>query len=341
MNSLNTVKSEAKIDWYGAIPFFLLHVAVIGVFFVPFSWGLVALCVGMYYLRMFGITAGYHRYFSHRTYKMGRVAQFVMALIGTLSIQKGVLWWAAHHRHHHQYSDKPQDLHSPKDGFWWSHVGWILADNTKETNWKNIRDLSKYPELRWLDRHYLIPPVLLGVAMYFLGGPAVFFWGFVLSTVLLWHGTFTINSLSHVFGSQRYASNDTSRNNWFLAIVTMGEGWHNNHHAYMASTRQGFFWWEYDFSYYILKALSWIGVVSDLREPPLEKLEARRIDRVAAATPIRPAHAGRAAADVTASGTPAQAAAAGPNVPLRDYSGRTSVSDTSVSRPPMSAAASE
>jgi stearoyl-CoA desaturase (delta-9 desaturase) len=261
-----------------SIPFFLVHLAALGVLLFPFAWKWVALCLAMYVVRMFGVTAGYHRYFSHRTYKLGRVSQFLMAFLAQTSAQKGALWWAAHHRHHHRFSDQAEDIHSPvREGFWQSHVGWILSDDYTETRYDQIQDLAKYPELRWLNKYHLVPAFALGFGLFLAGGLPAFFWGFCVSTVLLWHGTFTINSLSHVFGNRRYETTDTSRNNGILAIITLGEGWHNNHHAYQSSTRQGFFWWEYDFTYYGLKALSWIGVVKGIRNPPLEQLEARRL----------------------------------------------------------------
>ena len=185
------------------------------------------------------------------------------------SAQKGVLWWAGHHRWHHRYSDTEEDLHSPmRFGFWWSHVGWILSDTYDRTELNLIRDFAKYPELRWLDRHFLVPPVTLAVTLFLLGGWGALVWGFFLSTVLLWHGSFTVNSLAHLFGRRRYPTADTSRNNWLLALITLGEGWHNNHHHYMASVRQGFFWWELDVTYYVLKVLAWMRIVWDLRLPP-------------------------------------------------------------------------
>lgn len=270
-----------RISFVKSIPFFVFHiVALVGVCMVPFAWKWVALCIAMYYLRMFGITAGFHRYFSHRTYKTSRAFQFFMACLAQSSAQKGALWWAANHRHHHRYSDQAEDIHSPlHTGFWWSHVGWILSTRNDATRWDQIKDFEKYPELVWLNRWHHVPAVALAVALFVLGGAPALFWGFFMSTVLLWHGTFTINSLSHVFGSRRYTTTDTSRNNFWLALLTLGEGWHNNHHTYMSSTNQGFYWWEIDGSYYALKALSWCGLVWDLRKPPLELLEAKRIDR--------------------------------------------------------------
>jgi len=261
-----------------SIPFFLFHLALVAVFFTPFSWKWAALCITLYYVRMFAITAGYHRYFAHRSYKMARIPQFLMALLGSTALQKGVLWWASNHRHHHRFSDQPQDIHSPvQHGFWWSHVGWILSDAYTETRWEQIQDLSKYPELKWINRFHLLPGIALGFATFLIGGWSALVWGFVLSTVLLWHGTFTINSLSHVFGSRRYRTTDDSRNNFWLALITLGEGWHNNHHCYMSSANQGFYWWEVDGSYYTLKVLSWLGITKDLRKAPIALLESKRI----------------------------------------------------------------
>jgi stearoyl-CoA desaturase (Delta-9 desaturase) len=280
---MNTVSTPIvrKIRPYHSIPFFALHVLpLVAVFFVPFAWKWVGLCVGMYYLRMFAITGGYHRYFSHRTYKTSRVFQFLMAALAQSSAQKGALWWAANHRHHHKFSDQEEDIHSPlHTGFWWSHVGWILSADYEKTHWELIPDFKKYPELVWLNRYPHVPAFALAVILALVGGAPALIWGFFMSTMLLWHGTFTINSLSHVFGTRRYTTTDTSRNNFWLALLTLGEGWHNNHHTYQSSTNQGFFWYEIDITYYVLKALSKVGIVWDLRKPPLELLEAKRIGK--------------------------------------------------------------
>jgi stearoyl-CoA desaturase (delta-9 desaturase) len=248
------------------IPFLALHAFALLVFTVPFKWTLLLWLAGSYYLRMFAVTGGYHRYFSHRSYKMNRFWQFMIAFLAQTSAQKGVLWWAAHHRDHHLHSDRESDLHSPvHEGFWWSHLGWILSDEYDSYDPKRISDFSRYPELRFLDKFHLLPPVIYGVAIYMIGGWDAFFWGFFLATVLLYHGTFLINSLSHIWGSRRFATPDESRNNFVLAIVTLGEGWHNNHHHYMSSVRQGIRWWEVDMTYYILVALSWVGITRELR----------------------------------------------------------------------------
>jgi stearoyl-CoA desaturase (delta-9 desaturase) len=261
-----------------SLPFWGVHVvAIVGVAVTGWSWSGLALAIGFYYLRMFGITAGNHRYFSHRTYRMGRAMQFVMALLGTLSVQKGVLWWAAHHRRHHKYSDEPQDVHSARQrGFWWAHVGWILSSDNDETDWKRIGDFAKFPELVWINKYWLPIQVAFAAAIFLVGGWPALLWGFFVSTVLLWHGTFTINSLAHLIGRRRYATADDSKNHWLLAILTMGEGWHNNHHYYQRATNQGFYWWEIDATYYILRVMQWAHLVWDIHTPPRHVLDGGR-----------------------------------------------------------------
>jgi stearoyl-CoA desaturase (delta-9 desaturase) len=260
---------DHRINWVQSAPFFAFHAfAAVAVFFVPFHWSYVVWALALYYVRMWVVTTGYHRYFAHRSFKTSRVFQFLLAFFAETSAQKGVLWWAANHRHHHRESDQPADLHSPlQDGFWWSHVGWILSDRYSETREEAIRDFARFPELRFLNRWYLLPPFLLAVGLFLIGGFPLLVWGFFVSTVLLWHGTFTINSLSHVFGSRRYRTTDTSRNNFLLALITCGEGWHNNHHYHQNTANQGWFWWELDLSFYMLKLLSALGLVWDLRFP--------------------------------------------------------------------------
>ena len=277
-------RPDERINRLTSIPFVLIHLAALGVFWVGFSWTGLILCVAMYYVRMFGVAAGLHRYFSHRAFRTSRWFQFVLAVLGTTSAQKGVLWWAGHHRNHHRHSDSDQDIHSPfQRGFWWSHCGWILCSKYNDTPVDVIKDFAKYPELRWLNRHYLVPPTALALLLFFTFGWTGLFWGFFLSTVVLWHGTFTVNSLMHVMGKRRYATTDTSRNNMSLAFVTLGENWHNNHHYYQASANQGFYWWEIDIAYYLIRALGAVGLVWDIRTPPQRVLDGGRTADAAAA----------------------------------------------------------
>ncbi len=268
----------AELNWVGSIPFFVMHaLAVVGVFVLGWSWTGLALALGLYAIRMFGVTAGYHRYFSHRTFKTSRPMQLLFAFLAMSSAQKGVLWWAAHHRQHHKRSDLEGDVHSAKlDGFIWSHVGWILSSRHDATDMERVKDLAVYPELRWLNKYHLVPPTVLGVSLFLAGGWWALFWGLVFSTVLLWHGTFTINSLTHMWGARRYATTDESRNSFLLAIITSGEGWHNNHHYYQRSTRQGFYWWELDPTFYALWLMSKVGLVWDLHGVPEKVRESHK-----------------------------------------------------------------
>lgn len=268
--AIQTARPEKlRVRPLSAFSFVLVHLAALGVFWVGFSWTGVALCAASYLIRMFGVTAGFHRYFSHRTFRLNRFWQFLLAFLAQTSAQKGVLWWAAHHRHHHRFSDMPEDIHSPvQRGFWWSHMGWILCAEYAETRFDQIRDMAKYPELRWLDRNQYVPTMLYAVALALIFGPVGLFYGYFLSTVFLWHGTFTINSVMHVFGKRVYRTTDTSRNSMIMALVTMGEGWHNNHHYYPGSAAQGFRWWQIDVTMYGLILGEKLGIVKDLRRVP-------------------------------------------------------------------------
>jgi stearoyl-CoA desaturase (Delta-9 desaturase) len=270
-----------KVDWVRVLPFVGLHLACIGVIWVGFSWFAFWVALGLYAIRMFAITGFYHRYFSHKAFRTSRPVQFIFALIGAASVQRGPLWWAAHHRHHHIHADKPEDAHSPIHGFWRSHMGWFLTSRGFKTNTDNIKDLMKFPELRWLDRYDILVPVALAVFLFGLGyllkyyfpelntsGPQLLIWGFFISTVVLFHITVTINSLAHVWGTRRFNTKDDSRNNALLALLTFGEGWHNNHHHFPGAARQGFRWWEYDFTYYVLRLMSLFRLVWDLKPVP-------------------------------------------------------------------------
>ena len=277
------------IMYPSAVPFVLVHFVCFAAIWTGITWQAIVMCVALYWLRIFAIGAGYHRYFAHRSYSTSRAFQFVLAVLSQSTTQKSVLWWAAKHRHHHLHSDTPEDVHSPRHkGFFYSHVGWIFDRRHDTTDLVKIDDFARYPELMWLHRLELAPAIALAVICFLIGGWSGLVVGFFWSTVLVYHATFCINSLAHVHGRKRYVTGDDSRNNWLLAFFTMGEGWHNNHHAYQSSVRQGFKWWEIDGTYYILKALSWTGLVWDLKAPPEQvlrneqRLGSRVIGRAAA-----------------------------------------------------------
>ena len=280
-----------EVDWLRILPLILMHLMCLAVIWVGWSWTAVAVAFLLYVVRMFAITGFYHRYFSHKAFKTNRFWQFVFAVLGNASVQRGPLWWAAHHRHHHRYTDQEQDVHSPlQHGFWWSHIGWITSKSNFRTKYQYVGEWSRYPELRWLNRFDTIVPILLALGLYAFGeilartaprlgtdGLQMLVWGFFISTVVLLHATVTINSLDHMYGTRRYETHDTSRNNALLALITLGEGWHNNHHHYAVSARQGFFWWEVDITYYLLVFMSCLGIVRDLRPVPAHVLHKNRI----------------------------------------------------------------
>ncbi|AGP40542.1 acyl-CoA desaturase [Sorangium cellulosum] len=264
-----------------------IHVGTVVAIVRGATWKLAALAAATYFVRMFAITAVYHRYFSHRSYKTSRGLQFLLAVLGTTATQKGPLWWGGTHRVHHKYSDTERDVHSPlRRGFWYAHIGWWLGREHEELDLKRIPDFAGFPELRWLDRYHVVGPLGMMALLFALGGYDAFLWGYVVSTCALMHGTFTINSLAHVFGSRRYATTDTSRNNFWLALVTLGEGWHNNHHHYMSSANQGFFWWEIDVSFYILRGMEKLGLIWDLRTAPAHVLQRNLIKEVGERSPL-------------------------------------------------------
>ncbi|EMR12589.1 delta-9 fatty acid desaturase [Methylophaga lonarensis MPL] len=287
-NGSETPESQApdsrEIDWLRVVPFIFLHLGCLAVLWVGVSTTAVLVAAFLYFVRMFAITAFYHRYFSHKAFKTSRAMQFAFAVLGASATQRGPLWWAAHHRQHHRHSDQNEDPHSPRQGFLWSHMGWFLSKKHFRADYSLIPDLKRYPELRWLDRFDVFVPVTLAVGLFALGtlleniapqlgtnGWQLLVWGFFISTVVLIHATLSINSLAHRFGKQRYETGDQSRNNFLLALLTLGEGWHNNHHHHSASVRQGFYWWEIDISFYLLKLMHWSGLIWDLKQVPAAK----------------------------------------------------------------------
>lgn len=280
----------SDIDWFTAVPYFTLHLLCFSVFWVGISPVAFVVFLSMLYLRVFALTAFYHRYFSHKAFQTSRVVQFLGGFLGCTAAQRGPVWWAAHHRHHHRRSDQPGDVHSPRQhGFWWSHLWWFLTYENAQTDERVVKDWLKFPELQWLERLHIVPAILLAVAMYGLGwvlhqtmpglgtGPwQLLVWGFLMSTIALYHITYFVNSLAHVIGTQRFETGDDSRNNLLIALLTWGEGWHNNHHYYQGSARQGFYWWEIDVTYLVLKFLSLFGIVWNLKPVPLHILEEGR-----------------------------------------------------------------
>lgn len=295
--SPDAIRNEPdRVDWIRCVPFLILHLGCFGIIWVGASPVAIWAAVVLYVLRMFAVTGIHHRYFSHKTYSTSRFGQFLLALWGATAVQRGALWWAYHHRHHHQHSDQEEDAHSPHvHGFWWSHIGWITSRRNFPTDYSKIKDLAKFPELVWLNRFDTVIPFLFALALFGLGawletaapglgtnGGQMLVWGFFVSTTALFHGTSCINSMAHLMGRRRFNTSDDSRNSFLLALICLGEGWHNNHHRYQSSTRNGFYWWEIDITYYGLKALSWTGLIWGLKAVPKSVMEeAARADHAA------------------------------------------------------------
>ena len=277
-----SIKYPDKIDWIRALPFILLNLSCVAVFWVGFSWVAVSTAFVLWFVRVFSIGAFYHRYFSHRTFKANRFWQLIFAIMGGMAVQRGPLWWATHHRQHHMYADEYEDAHSPvRHGFLWSHIGWFMSKKHYYYNPERVKDLTRFPELVFLDRFDSLVPILLGVSLFVAGvlmqhfapdlgtsGWQMLVWGFSISTIAVFHTTVSINSISHRWGKRRYKTKDNSHNSLFLALLTLGEGWHNNHHHYPGTARQGFKWWEIDITFYVLKIMERLRIISDVRGVP-------------------------------------------------------------------------
>jgi len=276
---------ENRVRWGTTIPYLLFNAAaIVGAIFFPPRWQDLLLCLSLYLVRMFAVGGGLHRYFSHKSYSTSRAFQFLLALLATTCGQQGPIWWASQHRHHHRFSDAPEDFHSPTQrGFFWAHQLWVFTDRAQQTDRSTVRDLLKFPELRWLDSHWLVSLVGFALVLLVAGGLRAVEWGFFASTVLLWQVSYGVNSLAHLVGRRRFATADTSRNSWILAILSLGDGWHNNHHFYPGSMRAGFYWWEVDVTGYVIRALAKVGLVWNVRTPPKHVLE---LGRRRPATPV-------------------------------------------------------
>jgi stearoyl-CoA desaturase (Delta-9 desaturase) len=268
--------------------FWTVQVSALLVFAVPFRWAFVAVWALSHFLRAIGLTLAFHRYFAHRAFKMNRIARFAWVWIGTSAMQKGPIWWAGHHVNHHKYADRDGDPHSPMvSGVYYAHIGWFLNDTKHdklEANNPVIRDFSKVPEIAFIEKYFFLPPLLLAIAMFAVGGFPLLIWGFCLPTMTLAHATFAINTVNHMFGSRRFETVDESRNNPFTAFFAVGEGWHNNHHRYQRAARNGFYWWEFDPTWYVIRAMKAVGLVWDVQAVPKRIYEEARVVKAKRAT---------------------------------------------------------
>ncbi|HSM77886.1 MAG TPA: fatty acid desaturase [Bryobacteraceae bacterium] len=263
------IYSRQGLNWITTVVLVLFHIGAIAAFFF-FSWPAVIAAVFLYWMCTgLGISLGYHRLHTHRSYKTPLLLEYFFAVCGALTLEGGPIFWVATHRIHHQNSDKPGDPHSPRDGAWWSHIGWILVGEAKHNNTKLMSkyapDLARHRFYVWLNDYHWLPMVVLGLLLLALGGLPMLLWGVCLRVVFGLHATWLVNSATHMWGSRRFATRDDSRNNWWVALITFGEGWHNNHHAHPTSARHGLAWYEFDISWITLKVMKVLGIAKSVQ----------------------------------------------------------------------------
>ena len=261
--------SRQKLNWLTTIVLILLHIGAVAALFM-FSWRVFAASVLLYWMTVgLGISMGYHRLHTHRSYQIPRFLEYFFAVCGSMTLEGGPIFWVATHRLHHQKSDQPGDPHSPRDGAWWSHVGWILLGETNHNNTRMLSkyapDLAKFPFYVWLNNYHWVPLTVLGFLLYAIGGWPLFLWGGCLRVVVGLHSTWLVNSATHMWGRRRFETRDDSRNSWWVALLTFGEGWHNNHHAHPASARHGLAWYELDHSWILISILKFFGIAKAVK----------------------------------------------------------------------------
>jgi stearoyl-CoA desaturase (delta-9 desaturase) len=277
------ISNRVRTNWITAIVLALFHIGAVAALFM-FSWKAFAVALALHWICVgFGISLGYHRLHTHRSYTVPKIVDYFFAVCGALTLEGGPIFWVATHRIHHQKSDQPGDPHSPRDGAFWAHVGWILFG---ETNHNNTKKLSKYaPDLAkdrfyvWLNNWHWVPMVILAVALFAWGGLPMLLWGIALRVVVGLHATWMINSATHMFGTRRFATRDDSRNSLWIALLTFGEGWHNNHHAHPSSARHGLTWYEFDISWVTLRLMRAVGLARNIK---VAKINSQMAEREAA-----------------------------------------------------------
>ena len=271
------IVDRSGLNWPTTVILVLLHIGALAAFFF-FTWKALAVTIVMYWVATgLGISMGYHRLHTHRSYKVPRWIEYFFALCGTLTLEGGPIFWVAIHRIHHQRSDQPGDPHSPREGAWWAHIGWILVGETKHNNTKLLGkyapDLAKDKFYVWLNDYHWVPNVVLAAGLYLVGGLPFLLWAGFFRIIFGLHATWLVNSATHMWGARRFATRDDSRNNWWVALISFGEGWHNNHHAHPTSARHGLAWYEFDPSWLQIKLLKILGLA--------EKVQVATVDGIA------------------------------------------------------------
>jgi stearoyl-CoA desaturase (delta-9 desaturase) len=260
---------DKGLNWPTIVVLVILHVGAIAALFM-FSWANLAVTLFLlWFATGLGISMGYHRLHTHRSYQVPRALEYLFAVCGALTFEGGPIFWVATHRVHHQKSDRPGDPHSPREGAWWSHMVWMLVGEAKHSNTrlmaKYAPDLAKDRFYVWLDNYHWLPNIVLAVLLFAIGGVPMVLWGICLRVVIGLHATWLVNSATHMWGSRRFATHDDSRNLWWVALITFGEGWHNNHHAHPTSARHGLAWYEFDPSWLQIRLLKRFGIAKAVK----------------------------------------------------------------------------
>ena len=279
----SVLPENQALNWQTTSALVILHIGAVGALFM-FNWPSVLVAFALYWIGVgFGISLGYHRLHTHRSYKVPRFLEYFFAVCGTITLEGGPIFWVATHRIHHQHSDHEGDPHTPRDGGWWAHIGWLLFGETKHSNTrlmsKYAPDLAKDPFYVWLNNYHWVPMIVLSVVLFAIGGLPMFLWGICFRVTFGLHATWLVNSVTHMWGTRRFATRDDSRNNWWVALLTFGEGWHNNHHAHPTSARHGLAWYEVDFTWMTLQVLKFFGIAKNIR---VAKIGSPLTDRKAA-----------------------------------------------------------
>lgn len=276
---------EHENNWTNIIAFGLFHLGAIAALFV-FTWPALAIALFLYWMCTgLGISMGYHRLHTHRSYQVPVALEYFFAVCGTLTLEGGPIFWVSTHRIHHQKSDLPGDPHSPRDGGWWAHMGWLLVGKSKHSDTRLMAqyapDLTRDRFYVWLDRYHWVPLIVMGVVLFGMGGVPFVLWGIFLRVVIGLHVTWMVNSVTHMWGSRRFNTRDDSRNNWWLALISSGEGWHNNHHAHPTSARHGLAWYEFDLSWIQIQILQYFGIAKSVRVAKVNSAHSEREAAVA------------------------------------------------------------
>ncbi len=280
MPSAASSSSESRystVSWVTAIVLIWFHVQALAAFW-SFSWTNLTVALVLYWVAVgLGISMGYHRLHTHRGFKTSKLFEYFLAICGTLTLEGGPIFWVATHRVHHQHSDKPEDPHSPRVSGFWAHLGWILFGESQHNDTVRMSryapDLGDDPFYRWLTTYHWVPLTVIGFALLAVGGWGMVNWAIFLRVVVGLHSTWLVNSATHMWGSRRFATRDDSKNSWWVALLTFGEGWHNNHHAHPVSARHGLAWYEFDPTWLELKLLAWLGVVWDVKVAKIAQTE--------------------------------------------------------------------